>query len=208
MNEATERPELFPYTPEEAQSVLAAQEKELSRLVALKRNHAHGFSMARGEAKAHYASLLKRTKHDVRVQEELIAGLLVSIYSQRHLEEALSKDSRFQDDPAWRIRTWFSCLNLHKASRIGALTALRQRLSICRRGQVLPYTPLPSDLTVPPDVAPNGQFTLEPKYRPRKLVIIPGIGSGVLQNAVIRQLMDEGIAYYTRNSGLLELEFK
>nr|CDS27249.2 NEDD4 binding protein 2 1 [Hymenolepis microstoma] len=207
LNDATERPEFFPYTPEEAQSVLAAQEKELSRLVTLKRNQAHGFNVARGEAKAYYASLLKRTKHEVRFQEELIAGLLVSIYSQKHLEEALSKESRFQDDPAWRIRTWFSCLNLHKASRTGALNALRQRLSICKRGQVLPFTPLPSDLTVPLDVALNGQFTLEPKYRPRKLVIIPGIGGGVLQNAVIRQLMDEGIGYCMRHPGLLELEF-
>uniref|UniRef100_A0A0R3SJH0 Smr domain-containing protein n=1 Tax=Hymenolepis diminuta TaxID=6216 RepID=A0A0R3SJH0_HYMDI len=208
LNEASKTSELFPYTPEEAQRILTVQEKELGRLVALKRNQERSFRMARGEAKAYYASVLKKTKHDLCAQEELVGGLLVSIHSQKHLEEALLTESRFQDDPAWRIRTWFGCLNLHKASRLGALNALRQRLSICKRGEVLPYTPLPSDLTVPPDVTLDGRFTLEPKYRPRKLVIIPGIGGRVLQNAVIRQLTDDGIGYYMRNPGLLELEFR
>lgn len=59
LNVASETLELFPYTPEEAQRVLTAQEQELGRLVALKKNQERSFRMARGKAKAYYASVVR-----------------------------------------------------------------------------------------------------------------------------------------------------
>ncbi|KAM7538507.1 hypothetical protein Aperf_G00000070899 [Anoplocephala perfoliata] len=204
--ETSGRQMLFPYTPEQAICLLDSEEKKLNELYDLKSKRRESVRMSPRGAKAFYTQELKTVTSDIRRQAALVGGLLVSVNSQKKFDE-LPKESQRADDPAWRVRTWFSNLDLHKMTGECSEEAIRQRISICKKGKVLPYTPLPTFSIVPSIVAPDGSFELPSQYRPGKLTVITGCGKSIIRKRVEGYLNQAGLRYTSLNPGCLEVDF-